>query len=136
MDGLEIIVIAIFWIFGIIGAVNKKKGNAGGSLKPAFSKEDFDLSSLFGFSATNRNVISHETGDLKTALRKNTQTKKGAVNRDFDVRQTARPKKTRYTHKVKRGENMHFSHIYDGHEPWDKCIPPEKDPWDKDFYKD
>lgn len=135
MDGLEIIVIAIFWIFGIIGAVNKKKGNAGGSLKPAFSKEDFDLSSLFGFSDTNRNVISHETGDLKTALRKNTQTKKGAVNRDFDVRQTARPKKTRYTHKVKRGENMHFSHIYDGHEPWDKCIPPEKDPWDKDFYK-
>lgn len=134
MDGLEIIV-AIFWIFGIIGAVNKKKGNAGGSLKPAFSKEDFDLSSLFGFSDTNRNVISHETGDLKTALRKNTQTKKGAVNRDFDVRQTARPKKTRYTHKVKRGENMHFSHIYDGHEPWDKCIPPEKDPWDKDFYK-
>ena len=83
MDGLEIIV-AIFWIFGIIGAVNKKKGNAGGSLKPAFS-----------------------TGDLKTALRKNTQTKKGAVNRDFDVRQTARPKKTRYTHNVKRGENMH-----------------------------
>ncbi|MDY4586699.1 MAG: hypothetical protein SPC84_07525 [Oscillospiraceae bacterium] len=111
MYGLEIIV-AIFWIFGIIGAVNKKKGNAGGSLKPAFS-----------------------TGDLKTALRKNTQTKKGAVNRDFDVRQTARPKKARYTHKVKRGENMRFSHIYDGHEPWDKCIPPEKDPWDKDFYK-
>ena len=111
MDGLEII-IAIFRIFGIIGAVNKKKGNAGGSLKPALS-----------------------TGDLKTALRKNTQTKKGAVNRDFDVRQTARPKKTRYAHKVKRGENMRFSHIYDGHEPWDKCIPPEKDPWDKDFYK-
>lgn len=136
MDGLEIIIIAIFWIFGIIGAVNKKKGNAGGSLKTAFSKEDFDLSSLFGFSDTNRNVISQEPGDLKTALRKNTQTKKGAVNRDFDVRQTARPKKTRYTHKVKRGENMHFSHIYDGHEPWDKCIPPEKDPWDKDFYKD
>lgn len=27
MDGFEII-IAIFWIFGIIGAVNKKKGNA------------------------------------------------------------------------------------------------------------
>ena len=134
MDGFEII-IAIFWIFGIIGAVNKKKGNAGGSLKPAFSKEDFDLSSLFGFSDTNRNVISQETGDLKTALRKNTQTKKGAVNRDFDVRQTARPKKTRYTHKAKRGENMRFSHIYDGHEPWDKCIPPEKDPWDKDFYK-
>ena len=111
MDGFEII-IAIFWIFGIIGAVNKKKGNADGSLKPAFS-----------------------TGDLKTALRKNTQTNKGAVNRDFDVRQTARPKKTRYTHKAKRGENMRFSHIYDGHEPWDKCIPPEKDPWDKDFYK-
>ncbi len=38
MDGLEIIVIAIFWIFGIIGAVNKKKGNAGGSLKTALRK--------------------------------------------------------------------------------------------------
>ena len=35
MDGFEII-IAIFWIFGIIGAVNKKKGNAGGSSRPAF----------------------------------------------------------------------------------------------------
>ena len=27
-----------------------------------------------------------------------------------------------------------YSHTYDGHEPWDKCMPKEKDPWDKDFY--
>ena len=27
-----------------------------------------------------------------------------------------------------------YSHTYDGHEPWDKCLPKEKDPWDKDFY--
>lgn len=26
-----------------------------------------------------------------------------------------------------------LSHTFDGHEPWDKCIPKEKDPWDKDF---
>ena len=46
MDGLEIIV-AIFWIFGIIGAVNKKKGNAGGSLKPAFSKGLFPVVCIY-----------------------------------------------------------------------------------------
>ena len=27
-----------------------------------------------------------------------------------------------------------YSHTYDGHEPWDDCLPKEKDPWDKDFY--
>ena len=27
-----------------------------------------------------------------------------------------------------------YSHTYDGHEPWDKCLPKEKDPWGKDFY--
>ena len=27
-----------------------------------------------------------------------------------------------------------YSHTYNGHEPWDKCLPKEKDPWDKDFY--
>lgn len=30
-------------------------------------------------------------------------------------------------------ENMQYSHTYDGHEPWDSCLPKEKDPWDKDF---
>lgn len=29
---------------------------------------------------------------------------------------------------------VQYSHTYDGHEPWDKCLPKEKDPWDKDFY--
>ena len=27
-----------------------------------------------------------------------------------------------------------YSHTFDGHEPWDDCLPKEKDPWDKDFY--
>ncbi len=26
-----------------------------------------------------------------------------------------------------------YTHTYNGHEPWDKCLPKEKDPWDKDF---
>lgn len=34
----------------------------------------------------------------------------------------------------RRAEGMQFSHVYDGHEPWDDCLPKEKDPWDKDFY--
>lgn len=40
------------------------------------------------------------------------------------------------TNKVsqRRARNMQFSHTYDGHEPWDDCLPKEKDPWDKDFY--
>lgn len=135
MDSFEIIVIAIFWIFGIIGAVNKKKDSAGSNSKPVLSKEDFNLSSFFGFSDTDRNANSSDKTELKSALRKNTRTKKGGINRDFDVGQTARPKKTNYSHNIKKGENMRFSHIYDGHEPWDDCIPPEKDPWDKDFYK-
>lgn len=35
---------------------------------------------------------------------------------------------------TKRAANMQYSHTYDGHEPWDECLPKEKDPWDKDFY--
>lgn len=26
-----------------------------------------------------------------------------------------------------------YSHTFEGHEPWDSCLPKEKDPWDKDF---
>ena len=33
-----------------------------------------------------------------------------------------------------RAQRRQYSHTYDGHEPWDKCMPKEKDPWDKDFY--
>ena len=36
--------------------------------------------------------------------------------------------------KMRRARGMQYSHTYDGHEPWDKCLPKEKDPWDKDFY--
>ena len=36
--------------------------------------------------------------------------------------------------RTKRAAGMQYSHTYDGHEPWDKCLPKEKDPWDKDFY--
>ena len=36
--------------------------------------------------------------------------------------------------RAKRAAGMQYSHTYDGHEPWDKCLPKEKDPWDKDFY--
>ena len=35
---------------------------------------------------------------------------------------------------AKRSTAKQYSHTYDGHEPWDKCMPKEKDPWDKDFY--
>ena len=38
------------------------------------------------------------------------------------------------TINVKRARHMQYSHTYDGHEPWDDCLPKEKDPWDKDFY--
>lgn len=34
----------------------------------------------------------------------------------------------------RRSKAMQYSHTYDGHEPWDDCLPKEKDPWDKDFY--
>ena len=37
-------------------------------------------------------------------------------------------------YRQKRAANMQYSHTYEGHEPWDKCLPKEKDPWDKDFY--
>lgn len=29
---------------------------------------------------------------------------------------------------------VQYSHTYDGHEPWDKCLPREKDPWEDGFY--
>ena len=34
----------------------------------------------------------------------------------------------------RRSISRQYSHTYDGHEPWDECLPKEKDPWDKDFY--
>ena len=34
----------------------------------------------------------------------------------------------------RQSKSMQYSHTYDGHEPWDDCLPKEKDPWDKDFY--
>lgn len=34
----------------------------------------------------------------------------------------------------KHNAEMQYSHNYNGHEPWDDCLPKEKDPWDKDFY--
>ncbi|MBP0980320.1 MAG: hypothetical protein J6Q18_02015 [Oscillospiraceae bacterium] len=37
-------------------------------------------------------------------------------------------------YRQRRATHMQYSHTYDGHEPWDKCLPKEKDPWDKDFY--
>lgn len=37
-------------------------------------------------------------------------------------------------HSKRRAAEKQYSHTYDGHEPWDKCLPKEKDPWDKDFY--
>ena len=36
--------------------------------------------------------------------------------------------------RAKRAAGMQYSPTYDGHEPWDKCLTKEKDPWDKDFY--
>lgn len=33
----------------------------------------------------------------------------------------------------KNSLKMQYSHTYDGHEPWDDCLPKEKDPWDKNF---
>lgn len=37
--------------------------------------------------------------------------------------------------KMHRASHMQYSHTYDGHEPWDDCMPKEKDPWDEDFYR-
>jgi len=64
-------------------------------------------------------------------------------NTDYDE-YTARGRRkdvvTGYDRKIsggtsyRRAAGMQFSHTYDGHEPWDKCLPKEKDPWDKDFY--
>ncbi len=33
----------------------------------------------------------------------------------------------------RQASRTQYTHTYNGHEPWDKCLPKEKDPWDKDF---
>ena len=65
-------------------------------------------------------------------------------NSDFDDYSTIGRKKdfvsgydrklSKNTARHRRAATMQYSHTYDGHEPWDKCLPKEKDPWDKDFY--
>ncbi len=64
-------------------------------------------------------------------------------NNEFDTYQAKGVKKDfvsgydkKYSSRTVRhnhSQDMQYSHTYDGHEPWDSCLPKEKDPWDKNF---
>ena len=87
--------------------------------------------------------------DMDLSREKKTKEKKGISfgsfrNTGYDTYETKGRRKdlvTGYNRKIKgsrqrmrRARGMQYSHTYDGHEPWDKCLPKEKDPWDPDFY--
>ncbi len=91
------------------------------------------------------------SGEMRKPAKKTAGRNSGGVERKrfsfgnsgYDTYETKGRKKdfvSGYDRRVAGGENyrrakgMQYSHTYNGHEPWDKCLPKEKDPWDKDFY--
>ena len=96
------------------------------------------------------NTYTRQTTQAQTTARSNKNKEKagtvtgGFFNSGYDKYDTKRKRgqdfvsgyDRKYSGGVsqRRAADMQFSHVYDGHEPWDDCLPKEKDPWDKDFY--
>ena len=144
--GFMVLIPFLFWLFIVMliiavsksGAKSRRPGRARAPQRMATSRKP----------AQNGRVSSvrpkMQEGLFDMSLGKDSTSKKkmslGSFrNTGFDKYETKGRRKdlvTGYdrTVNVKRAANMQFSHTYDGHEPWDKCLPKEKDPWDKDFY--
>ena len=104
------------------------------------------------FEATFTGTVFPETKDTKATAAQREESRattlhKSFHNSDYDnyekhrARGRSKDYTTGYDKRYSKGgtgyrqsKSMQYSHTYDGHEPWDDCLPKEKDPWDKDFY--
>lgn len=149
--GLFIVIPVVFWLFIVvlIIAVSKPRRRASQNMgsdsagrkypqtrakhgrsdrkgfeRPKMQEGLFDMK--LGKSGANKQkqTIFSNTGydDYSSLSRKKDYTG------DYDKKYS---KDSRYS---RQSAARQYSHTYNGHEPWDKCIPKEKDPWDKDFY--
>lgn len=160
MSNLAFILVAFFpmviWIGIIAAIITAVKGNfkrtsrpgqsADSRRKPAVNKAGRPQTSIR--TSGNRpqmqkGLFDMDTGEKPAKPKMTFSLGKSFRNTDFDE-YTARGRRkdvvTGYDRKIsggtsyRRAAGMQFSHTYDGHEPWDECLPKEKDPWDKDFY--
>ena len=148
--GFFVIVPVLFWLFIVmlviavakparrnIGSPRQSSSSqrySGGYTKPVQMTKSFD-----------RPKMREGLFDMKLGKSPQKKDKQGIfTNTDFDDYSVLSRKKdyvTGYNKKYakdsiwsRRSTTKQYSHTYDGHEPWDKCMPKEKDPWDKDFY--
>lgn len=95
--------------------------------RPQMQKGLFDMDTNKGRGKTDKSPVS---GMFRNSGYDKYETK--GRRKDLVTGYDRRIQKNQVT--LKRARGMQYSHTYDGHEPWDKCLPKEKDPWDKDFY--
>ena len=152
--GFMVIVPVLFWLFIVmlIIAISKPKHRStqmgrGSSATQRYPGNISDRVAPHPSGKTNFDRPKMREGLFEMKLGKSEEKKKSTSffsNTDFDDYSVLSRKKdyvTGYDKKYAKGgvwarqsKAKQYSHTYDGHEPWDKCIPKEKDPWDKDFY--
>ena len=157
--GFIVLLPMIFWVFVVmlIIAVSKPRRRptqtgrgsspgqrypAGTQTKSSFSKPRTTVKTSGQRPKMQEGLFDMNLGQ-KTAGGKK-QPAKSWRNSDFDDYSTIGRKKdfvsgydrtlSKGSYKARRSADRQYAHTYDGHEPWDKCLPKEKDPWDKDFY--
>ncbi len=103
---------------------------------PAGSGNDAELPGWLGESAAARfeKGLKPEPSDRGRYPAVSSQEGRSARAARQRGSMTGYSRKNSYGAAYRKARNMRFSHMYDGHDPWDDCIPKEKDPWDKDFY--
>lgn len=159
--GFMILLPVIFWVFIVmlIIAVSKPKHRRTQSSRGGGARQ-INIGGMrtktAGFNRPRQSVrtsgdrpkMREGLFDMKLGKKANQKPKglsvKSFRNTDFDDYSAKGRKKdfvSGYDKKLseggyaaRRAADMQYSHTYDGHEPWDKCLPKEKDPWDKDFY--
>ncbi len=151
--GFMILLPVVFWAFIVmlIVAVAKPKrrpGNTGGRMATQPRPGSFTRPRQTIRTSSDRPKMKEGLFDMdlgkKTAEKKKGPSFGSFRNAGFDDYSAKGRKKdfvSGYDKKLakggyatKRAAGMQYSHTYDGHEPWDECLPKEKDPWDKDFY--
>lgn len=140
----------VIWIGAIAAIVAAVKGNFKKSPgHRAQQKGDVAKSRQNGRVTSQRPQMQKGLFDMNLDRRQTAKEKKGfsfgsSRNTGFDTYEAKSRRKdfvddydrklSKSSKTASRAAGMQFSHTYDGHEPWDKCLPKEKDPWDPDFY--
>ena len=147
--GFMLIVPVLFWMFVVmlIIAVAKPKHRPTQTGRGSSVAQNYGRVASRQSTKTNFDRPKMREGLFEMKLGKSEEKNKSTSffsNTGFDDYSVLSRKKdyvTGYDKKYAKGgiwarqsKAKQYSHTYDGHEPWDKCIPKEKDPWDKDFY--